>query len=103
MMRYELRKNTIEIRWKNRDKIMAGCTLEKDDSNPEIIEIFEDKEMDLQELKKYKSEVVELSGGAGIYYSVTEYYIEENEYDEDGEWVSGGDIWDFSEMDFKIA
>ena len=25
------------------------------------------------------------------------FYIEQNEYDEDGEWVSGGDVWDFAE------
>ena len=30
--------------------------------------------------------------------NVTEYYVEENEYDEDNEWISGGDIWEISEI-----
>jgi hypothetical protein len=43
-----------------------------------------------------------LSGSAGTYYLVTEYCVEENEYDEDGEWVSGGDVLEFSHMENAI-
>lgn len=84
----------------NKHEIKRGCTLEQDNQEPEIIQPFADKEEALEELKKYKSEVIKLSGGAGTYYSVTEYYVEENEYDEDGEWISGGDVWEFAEMEF---
>lgn len=32
------------------------------------------------------------------YYEVTEYYVEENTYDQDGENVKGGDIWGISNI-----
>lgn len=49
-------------------------------------------------MQKYESEVVKLGGGAGTVYRVTEYYVQENEYDKDGDWISGGDVWEFSRM-----
>lgn len=97
-MKYEIRKNTKEISCKKRVEIKAGCTLDQENQDPEIIKAFDDKEEALNELKQYKSEICKLSGGAGSYYLVTEYYVEENGYDEDCEWVSGGDVWAFSEM-----
>lgn len=30
--------------------------------------------------------------------SVTEYYVEENNYDDNGDWISGGDIYGFSTL-----
>lgn len=97
-MIYELKKNTREISYEKKKDIKKGCTLEQNDQNPQIIEPFEDKEQALKILKSYKSDICKMSGGAGSYYLVTEYYVEENEYDEDGEWISGGNIWGFSEM-----
>lgn len=52
-----------------------------------------------EELKKYKTEISE----SGSMFSVTEYMIRENEYDEDGEWISGGDVWDFSKMEIGVV
>lgn len=63
-----------------------------------MIKPFENKEDALRELKKYQSEIRTIYGNAGKGYSVTEYYVEENEYDEDGEWIGGGDVWEFSKM-----
>lgn len=34
--------------------------------------------------------------------SVTEYMIQENEYNE-GEWINGGDIWSFSKMEIEVV
>lgn len=31
------------------------------------------------------------------------FELTKNEYDEDGELVEAGDVWDFSEMDFDPA
>lgn len=97
-MKYEIRKSTREIGYKKRAEIKEGCTLDQFDQDPEIIKAFDDKDKALNELELYKSDICKLSGGAGTYYAVTEYYVEENEYDEDGEWVSGGDVWAFSKM-----
>lgn len=102
-MKYEIRKNTREISYKNRAQIKQGCTLEQDNQDPEIIKSFDDKDEALNELKLYKSDICKLSGGAGAYYAVTEYYVEENEYDKDGEWVSGGDVWEFSEIKIELV
>lgn len=98
MKKYELRKNTREISYKERNEITEGCTLNQMDQEPEIIESFDSKEEALKKLENKESEICQLSGGAGAYYSVTEYYVEENEYDEDGEWVEGGDVYGFSKM-----
>lgn len=98
MKKFEVRKNHIEISFKNRSRIKSGCTFDAQDQYPEIMEIFNDKEAALEALKKYKSEIQKLSGGAGSYYLVTEFYVEENVYDYDGEWISGGDVLKFSEM-----
>lgn len=102
-MKYEIRKNTREISYKKRAEIKEGCTLDQFDQEPEIIKTFDDKDEALIELKSYKSDIRKLSGGAGSYYLITEYYVEENEYDEDGEWVSGGDVWAFSEMKIELV
>jgi hypothetical protein len=32
------------------------------------------------------------------YVLITEYYIEEAEYNEDGDWIGGGDIWEYSKL-----
>ena len=98
MKKYELMKNDIEINWRDKEKIVQGCTLDQGDCDPELIKSFYTKEEALEELKKYKSDIRELKGNLGTYYKITEYYSEENTYDEDGNFVEGGDIWEFSEM-----
>ena len=55
-----------------------------------------------EELKKLKTDIKENHYNT-TFYTVTEYYIEENEYDEDGDWVTGGDIYDFSEMNIDVV
>lgn len=97
MKKYELMKNDIEINRRDKDRIAPGCTLDQGDCDPELIKSFDSKEEALEELKKYKSDIRELKGRLGTYYQVTEYYVEENTYDEDG-FVEGGGIWEFSEM-----
>lgn len=95
--KFEIVKNTIEVK---KGEIKEGCTIdiERTVQEPEKLESFDTKEEALKALANYQSKVRELSGHLGIYYEVTEYYIEENDYDEDGEWVSGGDIHAFSKM-----
>jgi hypothetical protein len=98
MKKYEVVKNTREISWKKRNEIGKGCTLNQDNQYPETLESYEDKAAALEALKKYESEVYKTSGRIGTLYLVTEYYVEENEYDEDGEWIGGGDVWAFAPL-----
>jgi hypothetical protein len=100
MIQYNLVEESVEIKFSEREKIKTGCTTNQPgDRYPKIIKKFTEKEEALDELKKYKSTVRGDLQNHGIsYYLVTEYYVEEIEVDEDGEFVDGGGIWEFSEM-----
>ena len=98
---YELKKNTREMSFKERKEIREGCTLDQRDMEPELIASYEDKEEALAELRKYRSDIRSFSTAVGTMYLVTEFYVEENTYDEDGKFVEGGDIWDYSEMNLS--
>ena len=95
MKKYELKKNTVEIKKKD---LAHGCAVDDLNADPKIIKSFDSKEDALKELKKYKTDVYEFSSPIGTMCDVTEYYVEENEYDEDNEWISGGDVWEISEI-----
>ena len=69
------------------------------DVEPERVGEFESLEKAEEELTKYETEISE-SGGL---FSVTEYMIQENEYDDEDEWISGGDVWSFSKMEIEIV
>lgn len=96
---YEIIKNTREV--KKPKEITSGVTLAQDDYSPEIIKSFDTKKDAIKELEKYASKIDELSGSNGKFYSVTEYYIQENIYDDEDEWRDGGNIWAFAP--FKIS
>lgn len=96
MKRYELKKNTVEIK---KEDVTQGCVVDDTNANPKLIKSFDSKEEALNELKKYKTDVYEFSSPIGTMCNVTEYYVEENEYDEDDEWLSGGDVWGVSEIE----
>lgn len=104
-VKYELRKKSVEILYKDRNDIVEGVTSAFDECDSELITTF--GEFDLNEAKnklsEYKTNIRELSGNAGTYYLVEEYYIEENEYDEDDEWVTGGDIVEFSKINIELV
>ena len=95
MIKYELKENSVEVRKKD---LAKGCAVEDMNADPKIIKSFDKKEEALNELKKYKTDVYDFSSPVGAMCNVTEYYVEENEYDEDNEWISGGDIWEISEI-----
>lgn len=100
--KYEVIKNSIEISYSNRRNIMEGCTVNQDDCDPEIIKSFDSKEDALKELQKYDTDIRKLSGGAGTYYSITEYYVEENTYDDD-KWVSSEGVCGYSKMNIEVC
>ena len=104
-IKYEIKKRSIEVLYRNRKDIMEGVTSSCDDGDDELIEVFD--EFSLNEakakLREFKTDIRKLSGNAGTYYLVEEYYIEENEYDEDDEWVTGGDIVEFSKINIELV
>lgn len=79
MKKFEIVKTTAEISWKERNEIKEGCTMY--DVDPEKIASFGTKEEAEKELKKYKTDVC----ASGSLFTVEEFSIQENEYDEDGE------------------
>lgn len=91
MKKFEIRENTIEV--KREKDITPYCSLEQQDQYPEIKETFFDKESAIAALSKYRCRKDRMSG----YWLVTEFYVEENEYDEDGDWCNGGDVWAIAE------
>ena len=100
MIRYDLMKSTVEVN--DVKKIKPGCTFFENieqgkDPSPELIKSFESKEAALEELKKYETEIERYSYGMTYFY-VTEWFVEECDYDEDGDVFELGDIWKFSEM-----
>lgn len=103
-IKYEIKKRSIEVLYRNRKDIMEGVTLSCNDGDDELIEVFD--EFSLNEakakLREFKTDIRKLSGSAGTYYLVEEYYIEINEYDEDDEFIVGGDIVEFSKINIKL-
>ena len=97
---FELKKSNVEISYKNRMEIKEGCSVDCED--PEIIKLFESKEQALEELKKYNTEISELSGSAGIYYNVTEYFVEQIIYDDEEVFESIG-IVGYSKIEIEVT
>lgn len=104
MVKYELKKGSIEVRYKDRKEIKQGVVLTSDNQEPELIKAFNNKEDALEELRKYKSSITEHTYN-GTLYVVEEYYVEENVYDDEDEekWLSGGDVWEFSKMEIELV
>ena len=88
--KFILFKNECEVK-----KYCEGCTTDRDDTNPEPLKTFESKNEALKELKNYKTSVTDFKS----YCLVEEYYVEEQIQNEDGEFVDGGDIWDYSKLE----
>lgn len=90
MKKFILFKNQSEVK-----NYYEGCTLDKRDIYPEVVKAFDNKDEALKELEKYTTQVSDYNN----YYLVEEYYIEEQEQDEDGEFIDGGDILDYSKLE----
>lgn len=99
---FEIKKNTIEISYKDRMNIKPGCTLDSIDSEPEIIESFDTKEAAIEALKKYSTDISIFSSPNGQVFAITEYYIEENEYDEDGDPITCNGVWEESKLEIIL-
>ena len=103
MKKFEIRKASAEIKMKDRLSIAEGCAYEIDEEPKVIISDFTSLAAATELLGRYKSTIAELSSPVGRYYLVEEYYIEGNEYDDDDEWIGGGDVWSFSPMTISVV
>lgn len=100
MKKYELKWDSVAVNYSDRYKIKAGVTLDLGiDSAPELIYSFDSKDNALKMLKKYKTKFCSRPDG----YLVEEYWVEMNEYDEDGELTScWSEFIEFSEMVIEV-
>lgn len=99
---FDIKRNTIEISYKDRMDIKPGCALDNIDSDPEIMESFDTKEAAIEVLKKYSTDISTFSSPNGQVFAITEYYIEENEYDEDGDPITCNGVWEESKMEIIL-
>ena len=97
MTRFEIRKTTTEIPYDRRDEIEMGITFQDYDGD-ELVEAFDTKHEALETFKKYESIVEEISGEDGTYYLITEFFVTEDRYDDNGEYIASDEIWAFSKM-----
>ena len=102
-IKFEIRKYNIEIAYKDRMNIKPGCTLDNLNSDSEIIESFDTKEDAIEALKKYTTDISTFSSANGTVFDVTEYYVEGNEYDEEGHIIACNGVWEESKMEIALA
>ena len=95
MKKYELKKGTKELKKEDLHQMKGLCV-----DSEETLASFESKEDALKALKSYKTSIFE-TGNAVNYFCVEQYFIEENEYDDDSEWIDGGDVLSYT--DIKIT
>ena len=89
---YEVRKNTIEV--KHPTDYYPLITLNQETQEPEIIMPYNNLKSAEKCLNLYNTTIDKMNN----FYLITEYYIEENKYNNEGEWVTGGDIYAVSDI-----
>lgn len=99
--KYEIKKKCAEIPYKERNNIVQGITFGNEWSEDELMESFDSIEDARKKLDEYVTSIREMSGNAGTYYLVEEYYIEYNEYC-DGEVINSGDVYEYSKMVIEV-
>lgn len=100
---YEIIESSREFRFKDAKEISQGCTNDYSDCHfKPLNERFENKQDALDFLSKLESEVIFREGFVMPYYDVKEFFIEENVYNDCDDWLSGGDILEYSKMNFNL-
>lgn len=102
-IKFEIKKDNIEIAYKDRMNIKPGCTLDNLNSDSEIIESFDTKEDAIEALKKYTTDISTFLSANGTVFDVTEYYVEGNEYDEEGHIIACNGVWEESKMEITLV
>lgn len=102
MIRYNVYKKSIEVSFKDRQIIRPGVVHTEFDGEPEEIKGFDTLDKAREFLKGFKTTIQYMSN----VYFVEEYYIEENEYNDDDvdyEYPSGGEVWGYSKMKIDVV
>lgn len=102
MKKFEVINSTYEVGYKDRKKIKPGACLDMEVPDPVTVARYDTLEEAQAKLKEFKTDIRE-NHYNGTFYTVDEYYIEENEYDEDDEYFIGGLVYDFSEMNINVV
>lgn len=85
-MKYEIIEKTIEV--KNADRMSIAQFVAADAENPTTVETFNTMDEARAAFAKYSTQIRKFSTAVGAVYEVTEYNLEENDYNEDGEIVT---------------
>lgn len=95
--KYELCMKRVELAQKS--QIKEGCAVFAEDHDADIISSHDSKQEALEELKKYRSSAFYRPWTGHGFWVVTEYFIQEVEYDENGDDISDGiEVWKIAEM-----
>lgn len=93
-VRYEIVKSTSE----HADKYYEGITRGDFDLDDEILKSFGALGEAKEALKDYECSCVKCEGIAGNFYKSEEYVLQENIYNESGEYIDGGDILEYAQL-----
>jgi hypothetical protein len=95
--KFELKEISVEVPFAEKKTIEKGRAVHSE-NEPELIKSFETEDDALATLSKYETTVKTLYNHGMTYFLVEEFFVEINEYDEDGEWINGGDVVEISDM-----
>lgn len=98
-IRYDLIRTILTVNWSNRFGIYSGCAIDSIEKADSMVFLpFEVKEEALMELESHPSDITK----EGSNLIVTEYFVQENEYDETGTLCGGGSILDYSQIEIEL-
>ena len=101
MKKFDAYERNAEIKYKNRNELREGCAC--DCEEPQKVAEFKTLEDAQEWLNKQSIEICEFDSAIGTIFSIKEFFIQENEYDEDNEVVDYGYIWNISKMKIKVV
>lgn len=101
MKKWNLYTCTFEVKHRDARKLESGCIFNIcSDTCEELLKQFNSYEGAMEELKNHKAEVENYSSN-GV-FRVTEYWIEEYEYDDADDFGCGCGNMEFAEMIFEV-
>lgn len=101
MKKFELRKGYVEVRSKDLKNVSDFPIFDQSVIVTQLIKSFDSLEDAKKALSKKESDIYKFQSHGLYHCGITQFFIEENEYDEDGEWVSGGDVWGWTPLNFS--
>lgn len=100
-VKYIIKTQRSEVSDKYKGTIRAGCLMDSDygrtNFDNEAVEVFDTEEEALAALKEYKPKVLRFTN----HWDVTEYFVQEVEFDEDDEEYNV-EFLEWAEMEFSV-